>query len=141
MTHLLATYKVKQFKLTLSMLKNSIQKKYQKAPEKGKKKEFCGRKWDRKSFVVWWTLCIPRDRAWGIKLTLTQWGEYLHLSLSCPLSESRFSVFWALVSCSPAELDPGFSVGIYVSKCALSTVKPAFSIKAKGCSTWHITGN
>ena len=38
--HLLATYKVKQFKLTLSMLKNSIQKKYQKAPEKGKKKNF-----------------------------------------------------------------------------------------------------
>lgn len=37
--HLLATYKVKQFKLTLSMLKNSIQKKYQKAPEKGKKKK------------------------------------------------------------------------------------------------------
>lgn len=33
--HLLATYRVRQFKLTLSMLKNPIQKKYQKAPEKG----------------------------------------------------------------------------------------------------------
>ena len=45
--HLLATYRVRQFKLTLFMLKNSIQKKYQKAPEKEKKKkkaEFCGRK-------------------------------------------------------------------------------------------------
>ena len=41
--HLLATYRVRQFKLTLSMLKNSIQKKYQKAPEKEKKK--------RQSFV------------------------------------------------------------------------------------------
>lgn len=37
--HLLATYKVRQFKLTLSLLKNSIQKKYQKAPEKEKKRQ------------------------------------------------------------------------------------------------------
>ena len=42
--HLLATYRVRQFKLTLFMLKNSIQKKYQKAPEKEKKKK-------RQSFV------------------------------------------------------------------------------------------
>ena len=57
--HLLVAYKVRQFKPTLYMLKNSIQKRYQKAPKKKKKKaEFYGRKWDRKSFVVYDELCV-----------------------------------------------------------------------------------
>lgn len=60
----------------------------------------------------------------GVKSALRRGAEVLIWVLSSPPSKSVSSFFWAWVSCSPtdAELDPGLGVGIYVGKCALSTV-------------------
>lgn len=108
---LLATYRQKQFKPTLFMLRNPIQKRYQKVPERKKRQDYNRWKGDRRSCVVWMnSACILHE---GVRLAFRQ---------------AAADLIWDLVSCSPAhaELDPEFSVGIYVSKCALSAESQHF---------------